>query len=130
MNPFDHDIGIHQGRIPASDAPDGAYVYELGHALMAEANCAIGDNHVVGQVLTLSPQTHFLRASIRLRVPDGLPVGAAWQFTADLNGVVFYTRRIHAAELELELDDLRVSTAGANFTPLGDTLAFKLELVA
>lgn len=129
MNPFNRDLGIHQGRIASPAAAEGRYVYELGHALSFDANIAVGDFHEVRATITLDAQTKVLRPKIRLVTPSRLPAGAAWEVSCWLNGTKLVSRRLRASKRTLVLDDIRMSMFGASRSPT-DVIAFRLELVA
>jgi hypothetical protein len=129
MNVFTKDFGVHQGRIAASAAPDGAFVYELGHALMQNVNVRAGDFHEVSQMLTVTAQAKSIRASVIVHTPAVLPLGAAWEVSAWLNGTKLVSRRLRPSKRVIELTDWRLSLLGANAAPAMNTVAFRLELV-
>jgi hypothetical protein len=126
-NPFNKDRGIHQERIASATAPEGAYVYELGHALLADVNVGVGDYHEVRQSLTLSAQAQVLKASIVVTVPPVLPDSASWEVSGWLNGTKMVSRILRRSKRKLVLDDIRISLYDANRTT--DVIAFRLELV-
>lgn len=129
MDAFTKDLGVHQGRVASATAPEGSYVYELGHALLQDVNLAVGDHHEVSQSFVLSAQAQMLRATIHIEVPPVLPVGAAWEVSGWLNGTKMVSRRLRPSKRILVLDDLRISLFAAHGAPSTDTVAFRLELV-
>lgn len=129
MNVFNKDLGVHQGRIVLAPAPEGAFVYELGHALLRDANVAVGDFHEVKQTFTVSAGSKFLRASIVVTVPKVLPVGSGWLLSATLNNVRMVNRQLRVSKHVIKLEDWRVSLAGAAAAPATNVIAFRLELV-
>lgn len=130
MNPFNRDIGIHQGRIASPVASEGAYVYELGHALLQDANIAIGDSHIVAQTIAIDPQTKVIRPRLRIVTPDRLPTNSAWEVSCWLDGAKLVARRLRRSKRVLVLDDICISTFGAVKAPATAVLSFRLELVA
>jgi hypothetical protein len=127
VNPFNKDIGIHQGRIALATAPEGTYVYELGHALLNDANVAEDDYHQVSQELTFTPQAKLLKASIVVTVPSELPpIGLSWEVSGWLNGQKMVSRKLRASKRVLVLDDIRISLHDA----IGgsNVVAFRLAL--
>lgn len=129
MNPFNKDLGIHQGRIAVSSAPEGTHVYELGHALLTDANVDVGDFHQVSQSMVLDAESRLLRATIVVRTPAVLPTGAAWELSAWLNGTKMVSRRLRRSKRMIILDDFVISLYGGNAAPTPNTVAFRLELV-
>lgn len=130
MNVFSYDLGTYQGRMPVSDAPDGAYVYELGHAKLMDASVKVGDFHEVSQQLQLSGDARYIQASIVITTPLALPAaGLAWEVSAWLNDVKMVSRQLRRSRRRIQLDDWRISLAGANAPPALNTLKFRLELV-
>lgn len=79
--PFDADLGTYQGRIARAGAPEGSYVYELGHALPGVVRSfADGDEHTVTQTGSLAGKTLF-RVTVDIRPPAEVPVGMSWTFS-------------------------------------------------
>jgi hypothetical protein len=130
VNIFNKDLGVHQGRIRKSDAPGGAFVYELGHALMRDAFVKIGDYHEITQTFMMNVNAKHLRASIVVQTPSILPVGQYWEVSGWLNGTKVVSRRLQPSKRKLVLDDWRISLLGAATPPGTNTVAFRLELVA
>jgi hypothetical protein len=128
LNPFDKDLGVHQGRIVRTDAPEGTHVYELGHALLQDVNVDVGDYHQVTQTFVLEPQSKLLKASIVIVTPAVLPVGSAWELSIRLNGDVYLQRRLRPSKRTIVLSDVRISLFDASGG--SNTIAFRLELVA
>lgn len=129
MNVFTKDLGIHQGRIALSDAPDGSFVYELGHALLRDSSARVGDYHEVKQIFVMTDASKFIKASVVVKTPPILPVGDAWLVSAWLNNVQMVDRRLRISKRVLILEDWRVSLAAASPSPSVNVLAFRLELV-
>lgn len=124
LSPFFRDIGTAQGRILVG----GVWVYELGHATREDGFFNVGDYHEVSQVIgTPDAQAGLVRVDVDVVLPDALPSGLEWEFTARLNGTVVYTRRLRAEPRTLTLVDVAVSLA-ASSPP--DTVAYRLELVS
>ena len=126
LSPFFRDRGEQQGRILV----DGDWVYELGHAGREGGVFNVGDYHQVAQVIgTPDAQADLVRLDVDVVLPDSLPTAPAleWEFTARLNGVVLYTRRLRAEPRSITLRDVALSLA-ASAPP--DTVAFRLELVS
>lgn len=130
MNVFDKDLGVHQGRIAAAGAVAGGFVYELGHALLADVNVAPGDSHEVSQTFVHAAGMRVLSAHVRIVTPQELPVGHAWVFSVWLNNRRMFSRALFAAKRVLVLDDMRVSLANVFDAPAMNTIVFRLELEA
>jgi len=128
-SPFSIDLGVSQGRIPSTSAPDGSYVYEFGHTQRIDERVAAGDYHEVQQTVTLSPQAALLRATVKITPPDTITTGYAWLFTMRLNGVIRASRTIEAGRRAVTLTDLTIPLALANIAPLTNLIAFRLELI-
>lgn len=78
--PFDADQGTYQGQIAKANAPEGEYVYELGHALPGVIrDFADGDTHELSQTGDLAGKTLF-RFTLDIRPPAEVPVGMTWVF--------------------------------------------------
>lgn len=129
MNVFTYDLGVHQGRMPLPNAPDGAFVYELGHAKLADYSVQVGDFHEVSQSFTVTPGARCAYASIVVTTPPVLPAGSAWEVSAWLNGTKMVARRLRPSKRQIALHDWRVSLAAAAASPATNVLAFRLELV-
>lgn len=125
MNVFDKDLGVHQGRIPAAT---GGFVYELGHALLADVNVAPGDMHEVSQTFVMQAGMRVLSAHVRIVTPQELPVGLVWSFTIWLNDWCVVSRLLYPAKRVIVLDDMRVSLRPAFAAPAPNTIRFCLEL--
>jgi phage tail-like protein len=83
---FDADLGTYQGRIPKDGAPEGDYVYELGHALPNVVRWfADGDAHTTVQTADLAGTT-LLRFTLDIRPPTAVPLGLTWTFSVDVDG--------------------------------------------
>lgn len=83
--PFDADLGTYQGRISKAGAPQGTYVYELGHALPGVVRSFVdGDAHETSQAGDLSGITLW-RFTLDIRPPADVPLGMTWTFTASVS---------------------------------------------
>lgn len=129
LSPFEKDRAITQGRLPAGNAPDGAFVVELGHVNFEAVRLALGDYVELTRTVTLDPQAAVVRVRVQLVSPPELPAGFAWELSARLNGTVLTTRRIVAGARVRDLHEVAVSTATSN-RPATDTLAFRLTVVS
>ena len=130
LSPFFRDRGTQQGRIQVEGAPDGDWVYELGHSAREGGYFNVGDYHQVEQDINAPDgQAGLVRVDVDVVLPDTLPTGPAleWEFTVRLNGTVVYTRRLPAGPRSITLRDIAISLA-ASSPP--DVAAFRLELVA
>lgn len=129
LGPWQRDIGEGNGRIAVAGAPAGSYVFELGNADLEAASFNVGDYIEVQQTgITFDPQAALARLQVDVALPSSLPASPAleWEFTARLNGVARYTRRLRAEPRTLSLTDIAIPTVAAVGA---DTLAFRLELV-
>lgn len=131
MDAFTKDRGTYQGRIAHADAPEGTFVYELGHSLLQPANVQVGDYHEISQVLLMEDQAHFVRASVILVTPRNLPIGESWEVSAWLRGERMVTRRLRPSKRVLVLSDwrIRLRALGVDEAPEME-LKFRLELVS
>ena len=127
LNVFDKDLGVHQGRIPAAGAT--GFVYELGHALLADVNVDAGDLHEISQSFVITPGSRLLTAQVRIVTPQELPIGQVWTFSVWLNGKRMFARVLRQAKRVLSLDDMRISLRDANAPPATNQILFRLELV-
>lgn len=125
---WDKDLGVSQGRIPVVDAPDGAFVYELGHALRASERINFGDFHEVKQSLVIDAQTGVVRMAVRVVPPDALPSGHFWEVSVRLNAVVVFTRRLTTGRFPVDLMDMAIPLSNS-LRPAPDEIAVRLELV-
>lgn len=128
MNVFTRDSGLHQGRI-AAPTPNGAFVYELGHAKLADSNVRSGDFHEITQTFTKIAGSKFLQASVVITTPSILPAVQMWEVSAWLNGVRMVSRRLRPSKRKITLSDWKISLLDANEAPLTNVLAFRLELI-
>lgn len=126
LNPFNKDLGIHQGRIVNGVSA----VYELGHALLRDAEMRVGDKSEIAQNIVLAAQTRAIVPLIRVVIPGILPGDAKWELSAWLNG----TKRVHrfftASKRPITISDWQISTTGANAAPTPNQLVLRLQLVA
>ncbi len=129
LSPWTRELGQHQGRIAASDAPQGAFVFELGHALPGrEADLLEGATAEVRQTATVAPGTRLLRVSVRVRPPSSTPPGGlVWEVSLLVNGVV------HASHVLAPGGLTRRRLLSANVSKLGagpHELRLRLQLRA
>lgn len=129
MNVFEFDRGIHQGRIAVAGAPSGAYVYELGHALMLEREVVVGDHHQIQTSFVREANSLYVRASVVVIAPPQPSPQAAWEVSGWLNNIKMVSRLVRPNKRPLKLEDWRISLANSNPPPATNTLAFRLELV-
>ena len=127
-SPWETDLGTYQGRIAEDDAPEGAYVFELGHALRAKRDLAIGDYHEVKQTLPFDQAAYLLRATIQITPPDAIPAGYAFLLTGRLNGAVVASRRIARTSKPITLTDFAIPLWNAAGEPAVEDFAFRLEV--
>lgn len=127
--PWEKDLGTYQGRIASSAAPEGSYVFELGHALRSAFNLAVGDYHEVKQTVTLDHGSSVLRASVRVVSPLTIPFGFGFLLTARLNGTVKVSRPIKSGGRTVTIEDFAIPLMNANGAPGTDEIAFRLEVV-
>lgn len=129
-SPFTNAIGVSQGRIATSDAPDGSYVFELGHQAFGDVRLAVGDRHEVYQSLVRSPESYFFTCRVRVRTPDDWVGTERYQLTMRLNGTPFYTRTIKRTDRDIDIQDIGVSLVGAIPPPMTNSIAVRLERTA
>jgi hypothetical protein len=128
LSPFERDIGDEQGRIAEASAPAGSYVFELGHAGLESGSFETGDYIEVQQTsIDFDGQAALVRVTVNIELPETLPSGLGWEFTARLNGSARYTRALNAEPRTLSLTDIAIPTVAAGGS---DTLSFRLEVVA
>lgn len=125
---FSLDLGTAQGRIASSYAPDGSYVFELGHANLDLGWLKTGDYHEVKQDIVADGEAAFVRARVRIQSPPDL-VGYSWRLSARLNGVTRMTRVISAGSRIVTLQDIAIPLALGNTPPTSNEIAFRLELI-
>lgn len=123
-SPFALTRGIDQQRVAVPDAPDGLFVFELGHANRGDARLGITDYHEITQEFTRAPQSAFLEPVVQISPND---FTGAWDFSVRLNSVVVYERSLRPDVPPLTLTDIKIPLATA--TPGLNTLTFRLELV-
>lgn len=86
---FDARLGASQGRLAAGDgslAPSGDYVFVLGDAEAGRFHeLASGDHVEVRQEVDLT-DADFVRAQLRLRVPESTPPGWRWVASIRVGG--------------------------------------------
>lgn len=87
---FTSRLGVSQGRLVAAD---GSVSFVLGDAETGRlAELAIGDHAEVVQSLDVTGVA-LVRASLRLRVPKGVPPGLAWEAAMVVDGAVVASHR-------------------------------------
>lgn len=129
MNVFDKDIAIHQGRIQKAGAPEGKFVYELGHALLRDCIVNIGDYHEVSQEFMKHIDSKFIKPNVTIVTPPVLPIGTLWMVSAKLNGDLMTSRVLRPSKRTIVLEDWRISLANALPPPGKNTITFRLELI-
>lgn len=128
-NAFTKEFGTRQGRIARLGAPEGLFVYELGHSLRADAVVKVGDYHEISQSFVAEPLTKTIRLTVTVETPVILPVGRSWELSARLNGVIAVSRRLRPSKRTLVLSDWCIDLSDANPNPASNLIAFRLELV-
>jgi hypothetical protein len=89
QNAFTSRLGLSQGRIQPQGivAPSGDYVFVLGDDEPGRFfELDAGDRAEVVQNADLT-DVDLVRPWLRLRVPEGLPAGLAWEASITVNGV-------------------------------------------
>lgn len=129
MDIFTKDIAIHQGRIQKAGAPEGSFVYELGHALLRDCIVKVGDYHEVSQEFMKHVDSKFIAPNITVVTPAALPVGALWLVSAKLNNVLMVYRELRTSKRPIVLEDWRINLANALPAPGKNTITFRLELI-
>jgi hypothetical protein len=132
LSPFQRDRNTEHGRIAATGAPEGSYVFELGNANRESGEFNVGDYVEVSQAsIEFDGQASLARVTVNVALPETLPTSPAleWELTARLNGTARYTRRLRAELRSLELLDIAIPTVAATGGPT-NTLAFRLALVS
>lgn len=128
-SPFQVDRGDAQARI-ASTAIAGSYAFELGHASRITEYMEEGNYIELSQAAEFDfGQQKLVRLSVKLTAPELAVANRAWQFTAMLGAVTFYTRTIASDGREIVLDDIAVSLADAPAPPTTVAVKFRLTLV-
>lgn len=88
LTAFTKRLGETQGRIAASDPPDGSFVFVLGSEVeRAFEMLEPGDYVEVKQALDLEG-LRYVRANMLFRVPESLPAGHKWRADLVVDGVV------------------------------------------
>lgn len=117
-NAFTADYGIHQGRIPSSDAAAGSYVMQLGHALPGRTySFNPGDRHLVSQTAVITG-SKMISATLALRGVASMPAGASWTVRLLVDAVVRASRVIDARSRRLIEFGVNVSTLSGS-KPVG-----------
>lgn len=129
MNVFTRDLGRYQGRVPSSDAIEGSYVYEFGHAKFQKAAVVRGDYHQIRQMFTVRSGAKYVRPTIILRTPHAAPAAGVWEISCWLNGIKMVARRLRQMRRKLIIDDWRISLAAASPAPGTNELIFRLALI-
>lgn len=124
--PFDFGLGLTQGRVEDVNAPEGSYVFELGHAGgRTTSDVDVGDYSEISQAITVGAEELLARITVRVIEPNIASANVAWEIVGELGGSPFFRRRLTSQGRTLELTDLAVGLAGGGAT----TLAFRLEAV-
>lgn len=88
LDAFSARLGATQGRLAADDAPDGNFVFVLGDDQPGRIHdLNPGDHAEVTQLADLTG-VDFVRATLKLRVPTGMPAGFAWEAAIVVDGNV------------------------------------------
>lgn len=128
---FSLDLGMAQGRIASTNAGNGSYVYELGHANGIAEHVNVGDYHEIKQDMVLDPEAKFIRLQIRIVPPTSFTSGYGWKLIGKLNGVTRATRVISSSDpITRTLIDFAIPLALANTPPTTNEIAFRLEVTA
>jgi hypothetical protein len=126
LTAFTSNLGVTQGRVETTDAPSGRFAFVLGDLESGRVfELAPGDAAEVTQDVDLSG-LHFVRATLRLRVPKSLPAGLAWEASILVDGVARASFRVRAGR-ERVMRDL-----AANVSKLAGlhTVGVRLALVS
>lgn len=125
--PFDMGLGETQGRIEASDAPEGDYVFELGHAFgRTQAYIDVGDYSEISQDVTHDGTELMIRSTVKVIEPSVVSTEIAWDFIGKVDGSEFIRRRLEFLGRSLTLSDIALSIYGKS-SPT--TITFRLEAV-
>jgi hypothetical protein len=129
MNGLTRELGAQQGRVhPAGwAAAEGSCVFVLGSDAEGRfARFNLGDYAEVSQAADFAG-VKVLRVRAFLRPPAAPTPGAAWEFSARIDGAARITQRLEPGRPRARRDfalNLSTLTAGPH------TLAFRVELVA
>lgn len=126
LTAFTSNLGVTQGRIETAGAPSGRFAFVLGDLEPGRVfELAPGDAAEVTQDVDLSG-LHFVRATLRLRVPKSLPAGLAWEASILVDGVAKASFRVRAGRERLMRD------LAANVSKLAGlrTVGVRLQLVS
>lgn len=124
------DRGRYHGRIPASDAVDGAYVFELGHSHMPLETFEVGDKIQLRQAIAVDfSVSKLLRVHVKLTAPSVGASDVVWRFRMLFDGTAFYERLIPADGRQVTITRAACSLADAPTPPDTANLDFELELV-
>lgn len=124
--PFALTRGQSQQRIQVSDAADGSFVFELGHASGGDARLQILDYQEVAQDFVRPAQAAFIAPVVQITPND---FTGMWELTARLNAAVVYRRALRVDVPPMTLHDIMIPLAAAPAAPAVNTLVFRLELV-
>jgi hypothetical protein len=124
--PFDFGLGLTQGRVEDADAPEGSYVFELGHAGgRTSSDVDVGDYSEISQTITIGAEELLARITVRVIEPNVASTNVAWELVGELGGTPFFRRRLTSQGRTLELSDLAVGLAAGGTVDL----TFRLEAV-
>jgi hypothetical protein len=124
---FEFGLGLTQGRVEDANAPEGTYVFELGHeGGRTTSDIAVGDYSEVSQSINIGAEELMARVSILVIEPDVESTSVAWDIVGYIDSSEFIRRRLTFQGRALELSDIAVSLAGGGAPA---TLAFRLEAV-
>lgn len=125
--PFDFGLGQTQGRIQATGAPEGSYVFELGHAFAkTQAWLSVGDYSEISQDVTHETTEVLIRFAVKVTEPSTSNPNVAWDLIGKVDGSEFVRRRIEFLGRSMILTDLGLSIYGKS-SPT--TITFRLEAV-
>ena len=126
LTAFNSNLGVTQGRVETTDAPSGRFAFVLGDVAPGRMfDLAPGDAAEVTQDVDVTA-LHFVRATLRLRVPKSLPTGLAWEASLIVDGVAKASFRARAGRERVQHD------LAANVSKLAGlhTVGVRLQLVS
>lgn len=129
-SPFAQALGVLQGRITSSSAPEGEYVYELGHSGRVEGAFTLGDETSLTQSFAFGAQYALLRCAVVLHTPRNIEDGYVWAFEAAYDGLLFYRRRIEADSRRITVSDIALPLTHSPLPPGTADVTFTLRVEA
>ena len=86
LTAFTTNLGASQGRVATPKATVGDFAFVLGDAEPGRVfELVPGDHAQVTQLVDVTAM-HFVRASLRLRIPASMPAGLAWEASILVDG--------------------------------------------